>query len=77
MIRVIHILNPTAYKEREEMEGQDEKEKKDREDRVFVLLLIIRPRLDTLGIGWQLIDQGFRAVGQHIAGKLRYTLVKL
>ncbi|GJR71389.1 hypothetical protein Tco_0083754 [Tanacetum coccineum] len=33
MIRVIHILNPTAYKEREEMEGQDEKEKKDREDR--------------------------------------------
>ncbi|GKG15364.1 hypothetical protein Tco_0357687, partial [Tanacetum coccineum] len=32
MIRVIHILNPTAYKEREEMEGQDEKEKKDREE---------------------------------------------
>ncbi|GJT74562.1 hypothetical protein Tco_1041287 [Tanacetum coccineum] len=38
MIRVIHILNPTAYKEREEMEGQDEKEKKDREDREFVFV---------------------------------------
>ncbi|GKA66805.1 putative ribonuclease H-like domain-containing protein, partial [Tanacetum coccineum] len=25
-----------------------------------------KPQLDTLGIGWQLIDQGFRAVGQHI-----------
>ncbi|GJW98508.1 hypothetical protein Tco_0180316 [Tanacetum coccineum] len=27
-----HLLNPTAYKEREEMEGQDEREKKDREE---------------------------------------------
>ncbi|GKE78314.1 hypothetical protein Tco_1544434 [Tanacetum coccineum] len=48
--------------EREEMEGQDEKEKKDREDRGLESLF-----------DWMAAEtpRGFRAVGQLIAEKLR------
>ncbi|GJY78989.1 hypothetical protein Tco_0484790 [Tanacetum coccineum] len=55
--------------ERELMDGQDGRRRRIEKLNFGICVVIDNSRLDTLGIGWQLIDQGFRAVGQHIGQK--------